>query len=300
MAEEPVNRLRSYYERSGFTAGSALFLLAARRMSRPDARPRGIERCHGLLEQAGGPFWQSFILPMLAALEAMDTRIDLARAHLEEARLARREFSEGGALATSWAALAGEVELLAGDPERRGGDPRCCVRRTACGRRTRVARDEHGNPCRGALSARSLRGSADASGEALELAPHGHLTSLAVARRVRAKALARAGDVEGCPVARLPSWSICLQGTDVLDEQGEAFAALAEVHALAGIDRRGGRRPGNLARACFEQEGQHRLGWRGCSDDAAAPSGSGGALSGSPHLVQQAGGQTYAARAGAL
>ena len=28
-----------------------------------------------------------------------------------------------------------------------------------------------------------------------------------------------------------------LQGADVLDEQGEAFAASAEVHALAGIDR---------------------------------------------------------------
>ena len=78
------------------------------------------------------------------------------------------------------------------------------------------------------------------SGEALGFAPPGHLTSLAVARRVRAKALAQAGEL--AEAISLASETITLlRETQVLDEQGEAYAALAEVQALAGFaDRRGG------------------------------------------------------------
>ena len=199
--EDAVNRIATYYERSGFAPGSALFLLAGvAYRGRMPAR-EGIERCHGLLGHAGGPFWQSFILPMLAVLEAMDTRIDLARAHLEEARLARREFSEGGALATSWAALAAEVELLAGDP---GGAEAILV--AAC-EELRAAGERDWRATNTAILAEALyrqgrfEDALTLSGEALELAPRGHLTSLTVARRVRAKALARAGELEDARVA---------------------------------------------------------------------------------------------------
>ena len=72
------------------------------------------------------------------------------------------------------------------------------------------------------------------SGEALTLAPPGHLTSLAVARRVRAKALAQTGAL--AEANSLASETITLlRETQVLDEQGEAHAALAEVQALAGF-----------------------------------------------------------------
>ena len=181
---------------AGFAPGSALFLLAGVAYRGRLSAREGIERCHGLLGHAGGPFWQSFILPMLAVLEAMDTRIDLARTHLEEARLARREFSEGGALATSWAALAAEVELLAGDP--RGAEE---ILTAAC-EELRAAGERDWRATNTAILAEALyrqgrfEEALTLSGEALELAPHGHLTSLTVARRVRAKALARAGELE--------------------------------------------------------------------------------------------------------
>ena len=118
------------------------------------------------------------------------------------------------------------------------------------------------------------------SGEALELAPHGHLTSLAVARRVRAKALARAGELEDA-LALVAGVVDLLQGADVLDEQGEAFAALAEVHAIAGMTDEAEeawvrRAPSSSRRATSSP-------WGGFIRRAPR-SGSGGALSGSPHL----------------
>ena len=45
-----------------------------------------------------------------------------------------------------------------------------------------------------------------------------------------------------------------LQGADVLDEQGEAFAASAEVHALAGMTAEADK-AWESARACFERKG---------------------------------------------
>ena len=91
------------------------------------------------------------------------------------------------------------------------------------------------------------------SRDALALSPPGHLTSLAVARRVHAMALARAGDVEEA-VAMAAATIDLLQNTDVLIEQGEAFAALAEVCALA--DRTGDAEEAwERARLRFEQKG---------------------------------------------
>ena len=191
--EDAVERLQLHYERSGFARGSALFLLATRGLSRSDARHgTAIDRCNALLEEAGTPFWQSFILPMLAVLEAMDERFDTARAHLIEARLPGRSSPKAGALATSWAAT--------------------CRRGRSAGRRSRACAEELLLDACAALrrpaSVSGLRRTprswprcstgrvvsrrrSPLSGEALGLAPPGHLTSVAVARRVRAKALAQ-------------------------------------------------------------------------------------------------------------
>src|SRR6185312_6155239 len=78
----------------------------------------GIERCAALLAEAETPVWQSFVLPFLAVLEAMDGRAEAASQHLEEALDGRREFADQGTIVTSWSALAAEVALLAGDAPR--------------------------------------------------------------------------------------------------------------------------------------------------------------------------------------
>jgi DNA-binding SARP family transcriptional activator/tetratricopeptide (TPR) repeat protein len=265
--EEGVNRVREHYERSGFALGSALFLLAgAACRGRLPAR-QGIDRCQVLLEQSGGPFWRSFILPMLAVLEAMDGRLDSARAHLDEARLGRLEFSDAGPLATSWAVLAAEVELLAGDTER------AVAILGAAREELRVAGERDWRATNGASLAAALyrqgrfEDALALSREALEVGPPGHLTSLAIARRVHAAALARVGDREAA-VSLAGGLVDLLQGTDALNEQGEAFAALGEVHAIAG---RAGEAADawERARLLFDQKGNHVAARRVAALDAA-------------------------------
>jgi surface antigen len=73
----------------------------------------------------------------------------------------------------------------------------------------------------------------EASSSALAIAPPGHLTSRAIGQRVHAKALARAGRLAEAQALAAETIEL-LAGTDVLDEQGEVFAAAAEIHALTG------------------------------------------------------------------
>ena len=186
-------------------------------------------------------------------MEAMDTHIDTARGRFEEAQLARREFPEAGALATSWAALAGEVELLGGDLGRAEA-----ILGAAC-EELRAAGEREWRATNTAILAevlyrqRRYEEALTQSGEALELAPPGHLTSLAVGRRVRAKALARSGDLKEA-LSLAAGLVDLLRDADVLDERGEAFVALAEVHALAGRASEADE-AWDLARSYFERKG---------------------------------------------
>ena len=271
--DDVITRLQLHYARSGFARGSAPFLRATHAYRGPTPVREGIDRCDALLADAGTPFWQSFILPMLAVLEAMDERLDAARAHLDEARLARREFAEAGAIATSWAALAAEVELLAGDLDRAESIlTRACDSLRAVGEREWLATNS-------ALLAEVLyrqgrfQEALEQSGEALTLAPPGHLTSLAVARRVRAKALAQTGEL--AEAISLASETITLlRETQVLDEQGEAYAALAEVQALAGFAAEADE-AWDRALGFFERKGNRvsvaRIRSRACRGDSGEP-----------------------------
>jgi tetratricopeptide (TPR) repeat protein len=234
--EQTAERVRIHYARTGFPRGSTLFMLAVAAYRGTTPAREGILRCRTLLEDAGTPVWQSFILPLLAALEAMDGRFDDARAHLEDARLARQEFADTGSLVTSWSALAAEVELLAGEPER--AESILVHSRDAL----RAAGETEWLATNTALLAEAQyrRGlfvaALTTSGEALEVAPPTHLTSLSIGRRVRAKCLARAGRFDEATTLAGETIAL-LEQTDVLDEQGEAFATSAEVHALAGRTR---------------------------------------------------------------
>jgi len=231
--EAATVHIRRHYERAGFTLGSVTFLQAGAAYRGPMPVPEAIERCRSLLVEAGTPVWQSFILPMLAALEAMDGRFDEARAHLEEARLARQEFSDTGTIVTSWAALAGEVELLAGNPEHAE-----VILSTSCDALRAVGAGEW-LATNSALLGEALyrqgrfAEALDASETALAAAPPEHLTSKAVAWVVQAKALARLGSVAEAQALAAETVEV-LSGAEALDVLGEAYAASAEVHALAG------------------------------------------------------------------
>jgi tetratricopeptide (TPR) repeat protein len=231
--EAATVHIRRHYERTGFALGSVTFLQAGAAYRGPTPVPEAIERCRSLLVEAGTPVWQSFILPMLAALEAMNGRFDEARTHLEDARLARQEFSDTGTIITSWAALAGEVELLAGNPEHAE-----VILATSCDALRAVGASEW-LATNSALLGEALyrqgrfADALDASSAALSVAPPEHLTSRAVAWRVQAKSLARAGRV--AEAQSLAAETIeRLAEIEALDVLGEAYAASAEVHAVAG------------------------------------------------------------------
>ena len=149
--------------------------------------------------------------------------------------------------------MAAEVELLAADSERAE-----TILTDACAA-LRAAGEVEWLATNGALLAEAQYRQgrfADALAEseaALATGPPEHLTSKAVGRRVRAKALARVGRGEEATVAAAEAIEF-LAGVDVLDERGETFAAAAEVLALAG-DAADARAAWERALACFEQKG---------------------------------------------
>ncbi len=245
--------IRRHYEQAGFAVGSLPFLLAGAAYRGPAAVPEAIERCRSLLAEAGTPVWQSFILPMLAALEAKAGNFDEARAQLEAARLARQEFSDTSTIVTSWAALAAEVELLAGNAQRAEE-----ILAVSCDA-LRAAGESEWLATNTALLAEAVyrQGRYDealeASASSLAIAPPGHLTSRAVAQRVQAKALARGGRFVEAQALAAETIEL-LTASDVLDEQGEVFAASAEVHVLAGATAEA-ERDWSRALDLFEQKG---------------------------------------------
>jgi tetratricopeptide (TPR) repeat protein len=246
-------RLRDHYERVGFGTAVVLYHLALVAYRSPTPVSAAIERCRQLLSQAGTPVWESFILPVLAVLEAMEGRFDDARALLERARLGREEFPALGSIATSWAVMAANVELLAEHPERAEeilSEAR--VELQAAGDVEWLASNGAGRAEAQYRLGRYLD-ALSTSEDALATGPPEHQTSKAVGRRVRAMALARLGrDAEA--VAAAAEAIEFLEGTDVLDEWGETFAAAAEVHALVGDDAAAHALLGQ-ALACFEQKG---------------------------------------------
>jgi DNA-binding SARP family transcriptional activator len=261
---QAASRGARHYERTGFD-GAALVLLAgsASRGSTPVSE--AIERCEACLLQAPTPIWESFILPFLAAVEAMAGRFDEAREQLEEARVRRQEFSE---TVTSWSALAAEVELLAGEPERAEAILlRSCELLRAAGEHEWLATNS-------AILAEAqyrlgrFEDAAATSGAALGIAPLEHLTSRSVARRVHAKCLARLGRPDAAVELALEALRL-LEDADVLDERGETLVACAEALSVSGAAAEAEQRWGE-ALAVFERKGNEVSAERVRKDLAAA------------------------------
>jgi DNA-binding SARP family transcriptional activator len=257
--EAPIELVRAHYERSGFAGDASLFLRAIMAYRGPTPAPEAIGLIEALVDEAGSPAWESFLLPPLAVVKAMRAQFGDARAHLAEARVRRQEFADPGTLITSWAAMAAEVELLAGDAARAAEilDESCDALR------------EHGGEWYATNSA--LRGEAlyrlgaveaalDAADTALTAGPIRHLTSAGPAKRVRAKALAQMGRLDEATAVAADAVAI-LAESNSLDEQAQAHRAAAEVAVLAGADP---RPPWSVAAALFESKGNIAPGdgWR--------------------------------------
>jgi DNA-binding SARP family transcriptional activator len=232
-AERTALRAGRHYARSGFGDGVTLVRLAAAAHRGPTPAHDAIRRCESLLSEAPSPVWGSFILPFLAGVEAMDGQFASARSHLEEARVGRQEFADSGTIATSWSAIAAEVELLAGDLAAAEDILlRACQALRAAGPGEWLATNT------ALLAETQYRQGrveeAKASGEsALARAPAGHLTACSVARRVVAKSLAQLG-AHAEAVALAEEALALLDRTDVLDERGETLVACAEALAASG------------------------------------------------------------------
>jgi hypothetical protein len=233
-----LSTLRSYSS-AGVTDGAAAALRAVPLLFGATPVSEAIKRCRALISRET-PVWASFVLPPLAVLEAMNGLFDDARRHLTEARAGREEFSDHGTIVTSWSAEAGMVELLAGEPRRaeevlvasvdvlKSGDDASWLATNAAWLGEAQYRQERFEE---ALTSSCL---------ALSVSPPGYLTSLAVAGRVRAKALARAGRLEEARALALETRQL-LVSTDALDDRGEAAAARAEVLRVRQDEKKWGK-----------------------------------------------------------
>jgi tetratricopeptide (TPR) repeat protein len=252
-AERAAKKALGFYERSRVVRSAVVALVGAAACRGSLRADVGIDRCRALLNDAETPVWQSFVLPFLAVLEAMRGRFGVARDHLDEALVQRREFADEGTIRTSWSSLAGEVELLAGEPGRAEAilSESCAALRGA------------GDAIWLATNTASLAEAVYRQGrfeEALELsasavatAPPGHLTSLSQANRVYALALAAVGRVDEA-TSVIDELLEMLSDTDVLTERGEAAAAAAEVLHRAGRTSEAHVR-GEEALRLFEEKG---------------------------------------------
>ncbi|MEO5703489.1 MAG: adenylate/guanylate cyclase domain-containing protein, partial [Candidatus Limnocylindrales bacterium] len=164
---------------------------------------------------------------------AMLGRFDEARATLSKARAELADRGGGIGLATLTGMSSADVELLAGDPE-----AAVAFGREGCRLLDDLGEKSYLSTAAGglakALYALDQLEEADAwAGRAADLGASDDMYTQMLWRQVRAKVLARGGDFAKAEQLAREAVDIGEQ-TDMLDEQGDTHAALAEVLALAG------------------------------------------------------------------
>jgi tetratricopeptide (TPR) repeat protein len=231
--DEPALRARDHYKRAGLGPELTAALLAVNAAKGPMPVPAAMHRCHELLAEVAGPGYRSFVLPPLAFLEAMTGGFSDARDHLEEARLARREFSDPTTIASSWAYDAAWVELLAGARETAE-----VILTKAC-ETLRAVGDDAWLATNLALLAEAVyrQGRYDdalaLTKEALAFAPADDDVPQRLSRAARAKALARTGKL--AQAERLAREAVAIgESSHFPNDRAEALLALAEVLGLRG------------------------------------------------------------------
>jgi class 3 adenylate cyclase/tetratricopeptide (TPR) repeat protein len=253
--ERALERALPYAERAGDAreAGSILMRLAMALYWGPVPAPEAIERAEQTLERVdGNGAVESTFLVSLGGLSAMSGRFDEARS-----RLARGRRIAGELGFTLWFAgfslISGDVELLAGDPaagerELREGYEvleRMGERGILSTVATRLARTIY------------AQGRYDEAGEFAsigeQLAGTGDVASQIEWRAVRAKVLARRGELEGAESLGREALRLAEQ-TDDINGQATVLMDLAEVLDLAG-ERDAALSLVRRARELFEQKG---------------------------------------------
>jgi class 3 adenylate cyclase/tetratricopeptide (TPR) repeat protein len=184
---------------------------------------------------------------------AMLGRFDEARAILAETRAELAERGSGILLATTFGIFSVDVELLAGDPAAAAdfGAEGCrlfaeleeqSIFSTAAGKLAQ------------ALYALDRLEEADAwASHAAELGASDDALTQTLWREVRAKVLARRGDLAEAELLAREAVAVCEQ-TDMLDARGDAYADLAEVLSLAGRPQEAAAVLGQ-ALGCYERKG---------------------------------------------
>jgi len=252
-AEIAIRRALTCYRRAGLGPEIGSSMLAVVAADGPTPAAEAIRTCREVLGEVVTPGWRSFILPPLASLEAMQGRFDVARAHLEEARVGRAEWGEPGTVAMNWAFDAARVERLAGDAHSAEA-----ILNAAC----EVLRDLGDNAWL-ATNQSALAEVVAAQGrhaEALELATEAsrlgvaddHVTQV-LWRRAQATALA--ADGKSAKAERLAREAVAIRdGTDLLNDRAESLVVLADV---LGVRKKTTEAAEVLeqARALFEAKG---------------------------------------------
>jgi class 3 adenylate cyclase/tetratricopeptide (TPR) repeat protein len=217
----------------------------------PTPVPEALERCESIVAEAlEDRRTQGIVMSLLSELRAMQSDFATARDLYTRARLMLEEFGRS-VVAASSSQQSCRVELLARDP--------AAAEREL--RRDFEALEEMGERYFLSTAAGELARAVYAQGRyaeaeeltqlAEELSADDDLTSQALWRSVRAKALARRGlEVEAEQLARKAV--ALLEGTDALILQADALEDLAEVLELAGGD--GARECLNEALNRFERK----------------------------------------------
>ena len=209
----------------------------------PTPVAEAIERCESIVAEAPEDRrTQGLVMSLLSGLRAMQGDFAAARDLYTRARLMLEEFGRS-VVAASTSQQSCRVELLAGDPAAAERELRRDFDEL-----TEMGEHYFRSTAAGELSRAVYAQGRYAEAEELtrvaeELSADDDLTSQALWRSVRGKALARRG-VEGDAEELAREAVELLEGTDALILQADALEDLAEVLALIGSDR---------ARECLEE-----------------------------------------------
>jgi class 3 adenylate cyclase/tetratricopeptide (TPR) repeat protein len=201
----------------------------------PTPVPEAIERCEAIVaEAAEDRLTQGLVMSLLSRLKAMRGDFAVARDLYGHARLMLADLGRSVVAASTSLQSCG-VEMLAGDPAAAERElRRDFAELEEMGERYFLS-TAAGELARAVYAQGRYAEAEELSRTAEELSADDDLTSQALWRSVRAKALARRG--LGCEAEKLAREAVeLLRGTDAWVVQADALEELAEVLALGGTD----------------------------------------------------------------